>query len=106
MKFRFALLATVGATALAIAVPSLAGESPVARSARVAYGDLNLEAAAGVSALYLRLRAAARQVCESGQFRDVVDQRCAAHALDRAVSSVGNGRLTALHARSARSTAG
>ncbi|MBS0374139.1 MAG: UrcA family protein [Proteobacteria bacterium] len=106
MNTRLALLAAVGATALAFAVPALADEAPIARSARVAFGDLNLEADAGVSALYLRLRTASRQVCESGQFRDVVDQRCAARALDQAVASVGNGRLATLHALSAHPTSG
>jgi len=105
MSIRSALLAAAGTTALACSVPSLADDAPVARSARVAYGDLNLAADAGVSALYLRLRVAARQVCESGLFRDVVDRHCASQALDQAVASVGNGRLKALHALSARMTA-
>ena len=78
------------------AFASGAGEQP---SAHVRYDDLNLSNDAGVAHLYARLRSAANQVCEYSTFRNVTDQSCAVGALDEAVVSIGNPRLTALHVR-------
>jgi UrcA family protein len=75
----------------------------------VRYGDLNLATDRGNSALYARIRAAARQVC----FSDHVDmrdlgryaeaRRCEAHAISQAVQAVHSPRLAALYgARSPR----
>jgi UrcA family protein len=92
-------LFAAGIAALAVAGAASAANSSESLSARVRYGDLNLASDAGVAHLYARLRHAANDVCPYASFREVVDQRCAAAALDSAVANVDNDRLTALHVR-------
>lgn len=72
----------------------------------VRYGDLDLAREDGIHALYSRIRAAARRVCEVGVSRDVVLQaqsrRCAEQALGDAVAMLGNPQVSALHASGRR----
>lgn len=100
-------LTAVGALAACLigAAGSALAASPTdgATSVRVAYGDLNLASDQGNSALYARIRAAARQVC----FVDSVDMRdlaryaaarsCEAHAIANAVQAVHNPGLAAIY---------
>ncbi len=88
-----ASIATLSLAGTALAAGTATGELP---TARVRYADLNLSSDAGVATLYARLRHAATQVCEYRSFR-FVDQACVAKALDGAVTTVANGRLTTLH---------
>jgi UrcA family protein len=72
-------------------------------SIRVAYGDLDLSNAAGVEALYQRLRAAARSACDERGKRIneiVAYDACYSKALGRAVSGFNSELLTALHEQS------
>lgn len=72
----------------------------------VYYGDLRLDSPAGIQALYGRIKAAARHVCNAS----VVDleflqqralwQQCIDDAVARAVAKVNNEGLTAMHAQS------
>jgi UrcA family protein len=92
-------LIVAGIATLSVAGAAFAATAGEPLSARVRYDDLNLSSDAGVAHLYARLRHAATDVCQFNSFHDVVDQRCAATALDNAVASVDNSKLTSLHAR-------
>lgn len=87
-------LAFVGSTAVA------APQTEV-REITVNYADLNLESAAGIEALYTRIRAAARQVCGSADRHDLAAQsdmrECRESAIANAVAKVGNAALAARH---------
>ena len=98
MKRKTLSLIAAGIATLSVAGAAVAAGPGDPLSARVRYDDLNLASDAGVAHLYARLRHAASDVCVSSWIRDVVDQRCAAAALDSAVAGLDNGRLTALHA--------
>jgi UrcA family protein len=84
---------------------SLATES--GRTRTVSAADLDLSGPAGVATLYERIQAAALAVCreEAREFwRDTKSfasptwqKSCVAGAIDGAVASAGNARLTALH---------
>jgi len=89
----------VGATAswlacVLVAFNAHAGDS---RSESVKFGDLNLGSPAGVEALYGRIHAAARRVCEqpAGEQRAVV--RCMRKAESEAIGKVNNSQLTAFY---------
>ena len=75
--------------------------APALPSVTVNYGDLNLDAPAGVAALYSRLRAAARQVCAVGEIRPLVEameaKDCYRQVLGAAVDNVKSPTLSALH---------
>lgn len=77
-----------------------------APSVTVRYGDLDLTRDEGVKTLYLRLRAAAREVCSDDGTREIARRVAARHcyedALDRAVAGVRNKHLAALHSREDR----
>ena len=72
-----------------------------AQSVVVKYGDLNLNTGAGVKALHVRLRKAARKVCSPFDGRDLSQNlsygSCVADAVTRAVADVNNPNLTRLH---------
>ncbi|HWW30695.1 MAG TPA: UrcA family protein [Steroidobacteraceae bacterium] len=72
-------------------------------SIRVKYGDLNLQTAAGVEALYKRIHSAATQVCDSGGDRNLsiltYDRKCAAAAETQAIEKVNNASLSAFYQR-------
>jgi UrcA family protein len=70
-------------------------------SITVGYADLNLSTPAGVEALYARLRAASRSVCDVGQRRALVDvmasRSCYREVLGAAVGNANVPTLTARH---------
>jgi len=103
MSFRLAVIVALGLTGAAGAASAATAAAGPAQSVRVAYADLDLSHDAGVSALYARLRSAASQVCNASDAIDLRSQvayrDCAARALDEAVASVNDAKLTAVHAR-------
>jgi UrcA family protein len=78
-----------GVCLLAATAPAAAQEVPRART--VSYSDLNLSTAQGQEALKLRIKQAARSVCENG-LDDVAgvtqEARCIRAAVDGAVSKM------------------
>ena len=69
-------------------------------SVTVSYADLNLNTAAGVEALYVRLRAASRSVCHVGQKPALVDVMASRSCYREVLAtSVGNANLPTLTAR-------
>lgn len=79
---------------------ALADDGDQTRSMVVNYGDLDLAVAGGASALYQRLKRAAREVCKrsDGGFGDpAVWLHCYHNALARAVRDLGNARVIALY---------
>jgi UrcA family protein len=100
--------AVVGSTAIA-------APHTESRAATVNYADLDLESAAGVEALYARIRSAAKKVCGTAEIRDIAARAdmsaCRSAAMDKAVAAVGNEALAARHvgkqeARYARNDSG
>jgi len=75
--------------------------APVTHSVKVAVGDLNLASRAGTEKLYVRLRHAAKAVCEPRNARYPEQRRawgqCADTALDNAVAASGIERVVAMH---------
>lgn len=70
---------------------------------KVAYDDLNLARPADAVRLYERLKAAAREACDSqAELRDLklqlLQQRCYDQSLQRAVQGIGHVSVTAIHA--------
>ena len=67
----------------------------------VSYDDLNLTTPSGVDALYARLRAASRSVCNVGQRRALADvmasKSCYRQVLETAVGNANLPTLTARH---------
>jgi len=92
-------------TVLSVALPASrvsADERGPMRSRVVNYGDLDLTSAAGASALYRRLKLAAREVCmtRDGAYGDpMVWLQCFHDALIRAVRDLGNARVIDLYNR-------
>ena len=86
-------------SAAAFGPPAAAGDNPPQRV--VQYGDLNLENAKGVQALYGRLNSAARVVCAPqvnlGHYQRAEARACAKKAVQDAVRDVNNANLTAYH---------
>ena len=70
-------------------------------SVTVRYADLNLNTPAGVDALYARLRAAAREVCNVGERRPlnaaIAAKNCYRQVLAAAVDNVQSLALSAVH---------
>jgi UrcA family protein len=70
-------------------------------SIAVSYEDLNLNTPSGVDALYARLRAASRSVCNVGQSRGLVgvmaSKDCYRQVLETAVGNANLPTLTARH---------
>lgn len=84
------------------ALPASADEDDQPIRVVVNYGDLDLSAAAGASALYQRLKRAAWRACDKpeGGFGDPATWlRCYHNTLARAVRDVGNAKVTALYNR-------
>ena len=97
-RITFRAFALASALAVLSANPALAGDP--AKSIKVGYGDLDLSTQAGAATLYNRIRGAARQVCgyEGDSFADkAIWKSCFSGAIDNAVATVNNPRLTALH---------
>jgi UrcA family protein len=93
-----AMLATIGLTA---AAPVLARPDEVdIRTAHVRFADLNQKSPEGVVALYERLNAAARRVCEKSDDLalglDNEARQCRVDALAHAVAQINNPMLTGL----------
>jgi UrcA family protein len=95
-----ALLAiTVLSVGLA-SLQALADDREQTRSMVVKYGDLDLAAADGASALYQRLKHAAREVCKrsDGGYGDPTEWlHCYHDALAGAVRDLGNASVIALY---------
>ena len=94
-------LALVGGAVLSSNV--FAGEPPGPPSITVKFADLNLQAPAGVEALYKRIHNAAARVCDSGADRNLsiltYDRKCAAAAETQAIEKVHNAALSAFYQR-------
>jgi UrcA family protein len=67
------------------------------RSETVKFPDLNLGTAAGVEALYLRIHAAARRVCEQPSGEWQAARKCMAKAESDAIGKVNVPLLTAFY---------
>jgi UrcA family protein len=104
MSHRIVLLLALGLTGWVGSANAANSLAAPAQSMRVAFADLDLSHAAGVDALYARLRHAAAEVCNPAdtlELRALVSYRaCAARALDDAVVAVNAPKLTAVHSRS------
>lgn len=72
-------------------------------SITVKFADLNLQAPAGVEALYKRIHRAATQVCELGVDRNLwimtYDRKCVAATETQAIEKVHNAALSAFYQR-------
>jgi UrcA family protein len=92
-----ALISLVG-----IASVASAASTELAPTKAVAYGDLNVNSVAGAKALYSRLRAAAREVCEPVRSIDsmypVAFERCYTESMSRAVARIDSETLSRVHA--------
>jgi UrcA family protein len=85
--------------AAAAAMPAGAADAPV--SITVKYDDLNLSRPAGVNALYNRIQAAARTVCEplssQSHLQSPAYMGCFSDAVSDAVQKVGQPALSSLY---------
>jgi len=106
MNTKSLVLLAAGVVGLAAGSGAYASEVVNLPSVHVKYADLNLANDAGVTRLYTRLRAAAKQVCEYSSSPAQVDNGCMSRALDQAVASVGNERLTEMHGHTRQTAAG
>jgi UrcA family protein len=65
------------------------------------YSDLDLAQPSGVQALYRRVSAAAKTVCERGSIRELAhytrSQKCFDQAMNKAVEEIGLPQLNALY---------
>lgn len=104
----FTALAALGALSTvalfaAPAVASAAQPSDEILQTAVYYNALDLSTDQGTHALYQRLQSAARAVCPGYDSRDLAayaDSRaCQRAAVARAIVTIGNARLAAVHAR-------
>jgi UrcA family protein len=80
--------------------PVLATVPVETRSVSVRYSNLDLQSAAGATALYHRLQGAARAVCGYGELDLTVHayvNRCNRSAISEAVSAVNAPLLSAIH---------
>ncbi len=109
------LVALVAAGIALASSAAIAAPQTVTREVVVNYADLNLESAAGIEALYARLRAAARNVCGSADRADIRAtsdmKECRESAIAAAVDKIDNAALAAHHsgkaeARFAQASAG
>jgi UrcA family protein len=92
-----------------VAIAGPQDEAPTTRSVKVQYADLNLNSSAGVTALYKRIRAAARRACALDGHLQTFElrkkqQECQHVAVANAVDSLRNERLSAVHQRTGRRT--
>jgi UrcA family protein len=101
----FSLCAATLVCAVASGLPQLcaAADSNDIPTVVVKYADLNLSSPEGVTALYRRLHAAARDVCKSYDIHSGGDRfpgtsdPCYRKALQDAVSKVGHPALSAMY---------
>ncbi len=109
MRFGNSLALWVSLALAAAAAPAFA-EQGSPKEVAVAYGDLEITQPEGARALYVRIRAAARQVCAPAEGRAAGQQvawnACRREALDRAVASLGSDAVARLHAARASRGAG
>ncbi len=108
--YAFAVAAVGALAGASFGADAQAAENAVdVRSVTVRYTDLNLNTAAGVDALYARLRDAASAVCSHHAGRGLADvvawRDCYRQALSAAVNSVQSRALQTLHRRGAGDTA-
>ena len=89
----------VGATAMWVACLLVAFNAHAgdARSESVKFADLNLGSPAGVEALYGRIHAAARRVCQQPAGELAAVGRCMRKAEGEAIGKVNNPLLTAFY---------
>jgi UrcA family protein len=77
-------------------------------TAKVTFGDLDLNTVAGTTLLYGRVRSAARYVCAPFEGRELIRNRhwhtCYDQAVDSAVAQLHNGMLSTLHAETTKLT--
>jgi len=92
------LVGSLLAGSLAVAPVVSAQEAP---SIVVKYSDLDLSTTEGATTLYKRIKAAASLVCPYGNARELsfkaVGASCRADAIERAVRSIHNTELAAVH---------
>jgi UrcA family protein len=91
------ILAYVAAAWLACGLAVSNVQAGDARSETVKFGDLNLTSQAGVEALYGRIHAAARRVCEMPAGEQAAFSGCMAKAERQAIGKVNNSSLTAFY---------
>jgi UrcA family protein len=89
----------IGALTLCAVAPAAFAAAPPddLRRQVVSYADLDLTHPAGAQELYHRIRYAARDVCETSNYRLGPDRRCIEQAIARAVAEVGAPLLTTRH---------
>lgn len=105
-------LSLVAASAFALGLaagPALADDSDVAPGVKVSYADLDLSKQAGAEALYGRIQAAARSVCERADGRDIdrftLYRQCYTESIEAALKEVDVKSLYAVHNRKVRAPA-
>jgi len=87
----------VTAMCLACVLAAFNAQAGDARSETVKFGDLNLESPAGVEALYGRIHAAARRVCDQPAGEQAGVRTCMTKAESDAVRKVNIPLLTAFY---------
>lgn len=102
------LLPALAAIAITVTpcISTQASPAPAPPGIRIVYDDLNLATAAGVEALYGRVRVAAEQLCEptravTGTRLSNGYERCVKDAVATTVQKINLPNLTALHAAQA-----
>ncbi len=101
-NFKATICSVLGATLLlSLSVPAGADESTEVPRRVVNFADLDLTHSAGVEALYVRIRSAAREVCEPLIASDlqtaVRSMTCAEQAIERAIAEVNAPKLTSYY---------
>ena len=91
------ILAYVAVLWLACGLAVSNAQAGDARSETVKFGDLNLDSQAGVEALYGRIHAAARRVCEMPAGEQAAAERCMAKAERQAIGKLNISSLTAFY---------
>ena len=85
------------ATWLACVLVAFNAHAGDVRSESVKFGDLNIGSQAGVEALYGRIHAAARHVCQQPAGEQAAVGRCMSKAEAGAIGKVNNPLLTAFY---------
>jgi UrcA family protein len=106
-RLRAAMVSTILATCTAIgAIGSAQAANADSPALRIRYSDLNLSSEQGSLALYGRIVAAAHQVCDFADNRDLhsvaAARACREQAIARAVRDVNSPMLAALYAERVR----
>lgn len=110
---RSPLRSLVAASALALGLaagPALADGPDAAPAVQVSYADLDVSKQAGAEALYRRIQAAARSVCERADGRDIDRfmryRQCYSEAIEAALKQANLKTLYAVHNRTIKTPAG